>query len=183
MKPFLLTVCIIALAGIAGFVSCVQEPPQEAPADNHNFSNETIHIGIVVSDLDASVRFYEDVIGMKRVFSFDISEDAGARTGLSNGLPFHVEVLQLGTDETATQWKLMSFGDVTEQIQSDFIQDHTGMQYITILVKDLSVAIDLVEAYDVPMLGETPIQLDDGNYFVLIKDPDGTFIELIGPMP
>ena len=30
--------------------------------------------------------------------------------------------------------------------------------------------------------GETPIPLGPDSHFVLIKDPDGTFVELIGPL-
>lgn len=182
MKLIYCTFCLLAFSGFIGFVSCVQETPPEMPDAYNNFSSETIHVGQIVSDLEVSVRFYEDVIGMKRISSFDIDEDFGARSGLSNGLPFHVEVLQLGTGETATQWKLMSFDDHSTPQDNTFIQDHTGMQYITIFVRDMSAAIDRLESHDVPMLGDTPTVLDDGDHFVLVKDPDGTFIELIGPM-
>ena len=33
----------------------------------------------------------------------------------------------------------------------------------------------------VKLLGDTPTSLDESTQFVLIQDPDGTFIELIGP--
>ena len=34
----------------------------------------------------------------------------------------------------------------------------------------------------VKLLGETPISLGGDSNFVLVQDPDGTFVELIGPM-
>ena len=55
------------------------------------------------------------------------------------------------------------------------------MQYITLFVNDLSDAIARLESHHVEMLGETPTQLPDGRHFVLVKDPDDTFVELIGP--
>jgi hypothetical protein len=31
------------------------------------------------------------------------------------------------------------------------------------------------------MLGSTPTMLDEKRQFILVQDPDGNFIELIGP--
>jgi predicted enzyme related to lactoylglutathione lyase len=76
----------------------------------------------------------------------------------------------------------MSFGKKPGHKRGEVIQDDTGMQYITILVKDLKPFIDRLKKHGTQMLGETPIQLGSGDHFVLIQDPDGTFIELIGPL-
>ena len=187
-----LSLLIILLVGATVLVGCEErapeaatqteaQPPTQAEA-NEVFASETIHVGVIVSDLEASLRFYEDVIGMQRVRSFEIDEDFGRRSGLSGGVPFTVEVLQLGAGETATQWKLMSFGDRAASQENTYIHNHTGMQYITLFVNDLSVAIARLESHHVEMLGETPTPLSDGRHFVLIQDPDETFIELIGPM-
>jgi catechol 2,3-dioxygenase-like lactoylglutathione lyase family enzyme len=156
------------------------EPMAQAAASD--FAGETIHIGVVVSDLAASMRFYEEVIGMQRVTSFALDEDFGRRSGLTGGVPVEIQVLQLGAGETATQWKLMTFGDRAEAQRGDFIHQSTGMQYITLLVTDLNAVVDRLQAHNVTLLGETPTPLPDGRHFVLIQDPDGTFIELIGPM-
>ena len=43
-------------------------------------------------------------------------------------------------------------------------------------------AIARIKKYKVPMLGETPTKLPNGKTFILIQDPDGTFIELIGDL-
>jgi hypothetical protein len=34
----------------------------------------------------------------------------------------------------------------------------------------------------VKLLGETPFLMGGTTYFTLVQDPDGTFVELIGPM-
>lgn len=159
------------------------EPEPAAPEQaNAVFSSETIHVGVVASDLEASLRFYTEVIGMQRVSSFEIDEDFGQRSGLSGGVPFKVEVLQLGTGETATQWKVMTFGERAEGQQNNHIHNRVGMQYITLFVNNLSASIARLEEHGVAMLGETPTALSGGRHFVLVKDPDDTFVELIGPM-
>ncbi len=186
LPPVLLFLFLILVA----FTAC-QEPastpatdPEPVPAAPTNtvFSSETIHVGVVTSDLEASLRFYTEAIGMQRVSSFEIDEDFGQRSGLSGGVPFKVEVLQLGTGETATQWKVMTFGERAEEQQNTHIHNRVGMQYITLLVNNLSASIARLEEHGVPMLGETPTALSDGRHFVLVKDPDDTFVELIGPL-
>jgi len=37
-----------------------------------------------------------------------------------------------------------------------------------------------IKEHNIKLIAETPTKLDDGRQFVLIQDPDGTFIELIG---
>ena len=59
------------------------------------FSSSTIGIGVVVSDLERSLNFYTQVIGMKKAGEFDVNEDFAKRSGLSGGIAFHVDVLKL----------------------------------------------------------------------------------------
>ena len=63
-----------------------------------------------------------------------------------------------------------------------FIQDDVGMQYITINVKSLKPVIERLKQMKVTFLGETPIPLNAKSHFALVQDPDGNFIELIGPL-
>jgi len=54
---------------------------------------------------------------------------------------------------------------------------------LTLYVKDLDRALDRLKRAKVPLLGETPLDLGGGTHIVVVKDPDGHFIELIGPSP
>ena len=66
--------------------------------------------------------------------------------------------------------------------QNDFIHSHTGMRYFTLLVKDLTPVLARIKDRKIKLLGETPVPLGASSHFILIQDPDGTFVELIGPM-
>ena len=147
------------------------------------FTESAIHIGVVTKDLDASVAFYTDVIGMKKTGGFEVDAAFAKASGLTRGLPFSVTVLKLKDAPEAAQFKLMSFEKDAETPKSTSIEDALGMQYITLMVTDLAPFVARIRAAGVALLGETPIPLgDSGNHFVLVQDPDGTFIELIGPM-
>ena len=149
-----------------------------------DFAKKKIDIGMIVSDLDKSVKFYKEVVGLVQAgqTEFDISADFGRRSGLSDSLPFHVEVLKLGPDPDATRQKLITFGNRAQRQQSEYIHSHTGIQYLTIYVSEMEPILQRIRRHNVKLLGETPIPLGEKDSFVLFKDPDGTFVELIGPM-
>ncbi|QNF34821.1 VOC family protein [Adhaeribacter swui] len=172
MKKSLLNFSFLVAALLLTFTSYSQS----------NFSSKLIGSGVVVSDLDKSLDFYVNTIGMVKAYNFTINADFGKRSGLSNGVPTEVTVLKLENSPEANEWKLMSFGKKANRPQSKFIQDDTGVQYITINVKALKPVIDRLKAKNVKFLGSTPIPLNEKSHFVLVQDPDGTFIELIGPM-
>ena len=146
-----------------------------------NFSSKLIGVGVVVSDPERSMDFYIKGIGMVKTGSFNLNEDFTKRSGLSNGVPFSVTVLKLENSPEANEWKLMSFGKQAAHPKQNFIQDDTGMQYITINVKALKPVIERLKELKVSFLGSTPTPLNSNLQFLLVQDPDGNFIELIGP--
>jgi len=103
-------------------------------------------------------------------------------SGLTGGVPFHVDILKLEEKPEANVWKLMSFGKEATHTTSKHIQDDTGMQYITINVTSLEPFLERIKKHKVKLLGDTPVPLDNDNHFVLVQAPDGTIVELIGPM-
>ncbi|MCA6074688.1 VOC family protein [Fulvivirga sedimenti] len=145
-----------------------------------DFVRSDIQVGVVVSDLEKSVNFYTNVLGMVKTGEFSIDEDFGKRSGLSNGEPFDVVVLGTSDNPSASQWKVMSFKNPARQAKNNHIQDHLGMRYITLFVNNLDTLLNRLEAAGIELLGESPTSLPDGRRFVLIQDPDGIFIELIG---
>ena len=147
-----------------------------------NFNSKSIGVGVVVADLDRSVDFYVNGIGMVKTGSFTINEDFGKRSGLTNGAAVAVTVLKLENSPDASEWKLMSFGKKAAHPRQKFIHDDTGMQYITIQVKSLKPIIERLKQQKVAFLGNTPTPLYKDAHFVLVQDPDGNFVELIGSL-
>lgn len=170
MKIFLITLLIMATT--ASFSS----------AKDSEFSDPLISIGVVVADLDESVKFYTEVIGMKETGGFDVPGEFARKLGLTDNKTLNVKVLRLEDSPDAPQWKLMSFGDAAKAQRSKHIDGFTGMQYITINVADLTPFVKRLNKHGIKLLGETPVALGKDRNLVLVQDPDGTFIELIGPI-
>lgn len=146
------------------------------------FSSPTIQIGVVVEDLEKSMQFYTDIIGMRQTGGFDVTPEVAKSTGLTDGLALSVAIMKLEDSPAANEWKLMSFGKKGENMNHEYIDDDNGMRYVTIFYKTLNDVLERIRDNDIATLGETPYLLPDGRHFILVKDPDGTFIELIGGM-
>ena len=130
---------IIALAVVAGgaAVSAV------APA----FTRSTIDIGIVVSDLDAAVKFYTQAIGFEELRGFNVSKEMAGDSGLTDYKPLSVRVFVLKNESTATRIKLMSFPDSPgKKVDHTYINSSLGFSYLTLLVADTTASVQRVKA-------------------------------------
>ena len=169
LKSFILLVSLLSV-----FSSQANYNPDE-------FAKSGISVGLVVEDLNKALDFYLNVIGMVKTGEFTVDAAKARELGLSNGNSFDVKVLKLENSDNAPEWKLMSFGKKASHPKQTYVPDDTGMQYITLFVKSMKPILARIKKYNVKTLGITPTMLDASRQFVLIQDPDGNFIELIGP--
>ncbi len=146
------------------------------------FSKPVIDFGIVVSDLAKSAAFYTNAIGFKEVPGFKVTAERATEIGLTDNQPADIRVFVLGEGNLATRIKLMSFPQAPgAKADQKFIHSTVGMRYLTLYVTDLSAALKRLEAEKVKLLGKTPTDLGGGTWIAVLQDPDGNFIELVGP--
>jgi catechol 2,3-dioxygenase-like lactoylglutathione lyase family enzyme len=137
-------------------------------------------VGVVVSNLEHSVNFYTNILGMVQDGGFEVDGATAGRLGLTDEIALKVITLKTNKSPGASQWKLMSFDNTPSNTQGNYINDRLGMRYITLFVNDLAPVLERVKMAEVPLLGQTPQRLDENRRFILIQDPDGIFIEVIG---
>jgi catechol 2,3-dioxygenase-like lactoylglutathione lyase family enzyme len=151
------------------------------------FPRTTIDLGCVVSDLDASVRFYTEGVGFREVKSFAVPADLARDAGLTDSKPLAVRVLVLGEGENATKLKLMQVaGTAPRTGDTDFIHSHTGFRYLTIFIPDTDAALARLAKLGVKPIAKSPVTLPEslapaGTHLTCVRDPDGNLVELIGP--
>lgn len=146
----------------------------------NNFSNPTISIGMVVEDLQKSIDFYTQVVGLSKTGEFSVPVEQCKKLGLTDSYQLDVTILKPENSENSTEFKLMSIGTKSKHPKQKYMSDDTGIQYITLFVKEIQPVIDRAKQHNVLILSSTPSILDNGRKFILIQDPDGTFIEIIG---
>lgn len=145
------------------------------------FTRTTIDIGIVVSDVEKSARFYKEAIGFKEVPGFDVTKEMAGDSGLADYKAFKVRVFVLEEEPTATRIKIMQFADAPgKKIDNKYIHSSLGLSYLTIFVADTTNAVERATKAGATPIKE-PYQLGGNSYLTLLKDPDGNFIELVGP--
>jgi len=155
-----------------------------AQAEEIGFTKTTIDFGVVVSDLEKSLKFYTEVVGFKRAGNFTVQPDTVNDAGLTMiSKPLTIEELTLGDDETATKLKLMQIPDPKQKKPAnEYIHSSLGMSYMTVFVTDTKAALARAAKHNVKPLKKGPIAIGGGMVFLtLLKDPDGNFIELVGP--
>jgi len=146
------------------------------------FKSNIIKIAIVAIDLEETLDFYTNVIGMTKVREFEVDRSTGKRFGLSDSISFKVIALKLADTPDATELKIMSFENKPEFKKVNYIHDKIGVQYLTIYVNTMKPIIERIKKSNTEFLGETPTSAGGNTQFVLIQDPNGVFIELIGEM-
>lgn len=168
LPPLLLLLCLLA-ASAPGL------------AAQGTYSQGRIDIGLVVTDLERSVAFYRDALGLQRAYGFEVGADFARASGLTAGPPLRVVAMKLTADRDAPVLKLVQTGE-PQAYRPGFITDQAGVRYLTVFVTALEPVLERLKRHDVRVLGNGPTALGDGQTMALVQDPDGVFLELIGPM-
>ena len=147
------------------------------------FSRKTIDLGMVVSDVEKAAVFYREVLGFKELSGFDVSTPMANDTGLTDDRPFKVRVFALGDEPTATKLKIMTIpGAGLKKVDNQYLGSSLGFRYLTISVANLTRTMERLRQHGVSPVKE-PYRLGGNSYLILVKDPDGNTVELIGPRP
>jgi lactoylglutathione lyase len=174
-------------AAVLGVVGIWTVTAQEAAAPAPGLYNRTtVDLGTVVSDLDKSAQWYTHVLGMKELEGFDVPGEFAGQVGLSNKLPFKVRVFVLGEGESATKLKLMQFKTAPgARVDQTFIHSTYGFRYLTLFVNDIDASVALAAQHGAKPIANgvtgLPEGFPEGVYLALLRDPDGNFVELVGP--
>jgi catechol 2,3-dioxygenase-like lactoylglutathione lyase family enzyme len=146
------------------------------------FSKPIIDLGIVVKDAERTAAFLTNAIGFKEVRGFPVTAELGRKIGLIEGHAVNVRVFVLEEIEPATRIKILAFPQAASRLPDQTtIHATLGLRYLTLYVKDLNRALERLKQANVPLLGESPVDLGSGTFLVAVRDPDGNFIELLGP--
>ena len=169
----------VAVVTVTTFMIHSDALAAEAPSE---FSKPVIDIGIVVSDVAKSAAFYTNAIGFKEVPGFKVTAERATEIGLTDHQPADIRVFTLGDGNLATRIKLMSFPAAPgKKPDPKFIHSTVGLRYLTLYVADMNAALKRLNQEQVKLLGKTPTDLGGGTWIAVLHDPDGNFIELVGP--
>ncbi|HEX3459284.1 MAG TPA: VOC family protein [Acidimicrobiales bacterium] len=128
-------------------------------------------IGLAVTDLARSRRFYEDLLG----FSFQRElkpPDGGTAQLLQVEPPVNLTAVYLRLDGFVLE--LLHFDRDGNPPRRDRPMNEPGLTHLSVKVPDLPSVVDRVPDYGGEVLADTNL-----GVAVLIRDPDGQLIELL----
>jgi catechol 2,3-dioxygenase-like lactoylglutathione lyase family enzyme len=138
------------------------------------------HVGITVKDLEASIRFYHDVLGLE--FSNEPSpwfdgEALGKAVGVPGGALRQVSLI-LGD----TMLELLEYRSPPSETEAPLKSQSRGASHVGFLVDDIQAKKAELEAKGIEFYSDVN-SVDDGVLagwrWVYFEDPDGYPLELV----
>lgn len=134
------------------------------------------HVGICVSDLDRSIRFYTEGLGFEQAESFTVGDEFATLMEMDS-----VELTSQFLRRDGHAIELLSFGHPEpggERHRKDV--NTFGLTHLSFRVDDVAEAAAKVEELGGTVHTETRTTMADGALdFVYCSDPDGTRVELM----
>jgi lactoylglutathione lyase len=130
------------------------------------------HVGLAVSDLERSRRFYEEVLGFE--FKNEITVPDGAVEHMfALEAPIGMRAAYLVRDGWVLELMAFERGGVADARERPF--NERGLTHISVCVDDITDAESQAAAYGGEVLADRSFK----GMVSLIRDPDGQLIELL----
>mgnify|MGYP006136075761 CR=1 FL=1 len=125
-------------------------------------------VGIGVSDIEKSAKFYKEALGLKEIGRYDSVE-----VDNSDGSKWYVDEIVLGDDEQGTPLVLMNWGKENRSYNGNNSK-------IVFVVKDAVSAMNRIRDAGGKIEREaTPHYSIDGGLVGLSRDPDNYVVEIV----
>jgi catechol 2,3-dioxygenase-like lactoylglutathione lyase family enzyme len=136
------------------------------------------HLGICVSDLDRSLRFYCDGLGFEVGDRYDLStaQIPDIHKGLEVEAPVHVTSQMVVNGQMKVE--LIHYPSRAPQGTPSPSRGQLGLTHLSFTVKDVDASAARLVEHGGTLLEHTRANV--GIEIVFLTDPDGTRIELMG---
>lgn len=141
--------------------------------------SQVSHIGVCVSDLERSIRFYCDVLGFVRSATMaDVHVEGEPSDSLLGLRDVKLHAVYLERDgfrlELLHYDRPKSPSRAPERTMNDL-----GFTHLSVKVPDVKVALEKLEALGVEIDRSTVIEMGGLTVAAFVRDPDGLGIELV----
>ena len=142
------------------------------------------HTGITVSDLDASVNFYRDVLEFELVTGpTDVFEGEELSTGVGvPGASLRLALMRVGNSSL----ELHQYISPKSQVDEPMPPNTLGFMHVAFEVENIDKEVKALKAKRVKFLSEINIVEEgplEGWKWVYFKDPDGITLEMVEVLP
>jgi catechol 2,3-dioxygenase-like lactoylglutathione lyase family enzyme len=134
------------------------------------------HVGIGVSDLQRSLRFYRDLLGFTWEHELDVEGEPTDTLLRLRGTKLHAEYLT----RDGVRIELLYFASPPAPPRPERPMNQYGLTHLSFRVTDMDVVLEALRAAGERVLEETVIRFPEWQSAAcMILDPDGQLIELV----
>jgi catechol 2,3-dioxygenase-like lactoylglutathione lyase family enzyme len=130
------------------------------------------HVGLCVTDLDRSRRFYEAVLGFTHQRDLEVPDGAASKL---LQIPAPVGCTAVYLEREGFILELLHFDREGNAPRRERTFTEPGLTHISFSVDDIAAACALVEEHGGEVLHDT----DMGGLAINVRDPDGQILELL----
>ena len=136
----------------------------------------TRHVGIVVSDMGASLRFWRDVMGLEVVVDFREEGEYIDTLQALEGVRLHM--IKLRAPDGSLIELLHDDAHPTGRVDSNRLCDH-GIRHLAFTVEDVEGSWQTLTFLGCPTLS-SPVTSPDGKARLFFaRDPEGNLLEIV----
>ncbi len=132
------------------------------------------HSGFVVADLDRSVRFYADGLGLSLIRRFRTDSAPSAQVLAYERVDVKGALLEVGPGAILELLEYVEPRTAARQISERHV---IGSAHLALLVDDVEAALDALVEYGGTRHND-PVQTEPGKVLTYAQDPDGNWLEL-----
>ena len=134
------------------------------------------HVGICVSDLERSLRFYRDLLGFRFEHELEVEGEPSDTLLRLRGAKLHAVYLH----RDGVRIELLRFASPPAPPPRPRAMHERGLTHVSFRVADLEATLAALRAAGERILDETVIRLPEFEAAAcMITDPDGQLIELV----
>lgn len=134
------------------------------------------HIGIGVSDMERSLRFYRDLLGFAWEHELRVEGEPTDTLLRLKGTNLHAVYLK----RDGVRIELLHFASPTAPRRTERAMNEVGLTHLSFRVEALDPVIDALRADGQRVLDDTVVRFPEwGAAACFVVDPDGQLIELV----
>jgi lactoylglutathione lyase len=134
------------------------------------------HIGVCVSDLERSIRFYRDGLGFQLEHELTVAGEPSDTLLRLRGVKLHAVYLT----RDGTRIELLHYASPPAPPRPQRAMNEHGLTHLSLRVGDLDGALAGLRAVNATVLEDTLIRMPEyHSACCFITDPDGQLIELV----
>jgi len=139
-----------------------------------------LHAGITVRNLDASIAFYRDILGLELVKREAVRKARGEKLGVPGAV---IQVAVLRTDSPDTNLELIEYLEPKPDFEEQNLINKPGTIHLAFQVDNIAEMVEDMKKKGVVFVSPDYEEIKDGPLkgmkWIYFKDPDEANLELI----